>query len=106
MARLRWWCSTAGRFMQTNNTKGAKKTGNHRLFRNCLNIFLNGKKASNSVNNGIVLFYINLLCRFHYCYYYHLFHVKKLSRDSELESARKHFETIDTFWGRPGTMNS
>lgn len=27
----------------------------------------------------------------------------KLSKDSELESARRHFETIDTFWGRPGT---
>ncbi|XP_055321626.1 uncharacterized protein LOC129577875 [Sitodiplosis mosellana] len=27
---------------------------------------------------------------------------KQLSKDSELESARRHFETIDTFWGRPG----
>lgn len=26
----------------------------------------------------------------------------QISKDTELESARRHFETIDTFWGRPG----
>ncbi|XP_031633243.1 uncharacterized protein LOC116347013 [Contarinia nasturtii] len=27
---------------------------------------------------------------------------KQITKDSELESARRHFATIDTFWGRPG----
>lgn len=29
-----------------------------------------------------------------------------MSKDTELESARRHFETIDTFWGRPGIYQS
>lgn len=29
-----------------------------------------------------------------------------MSKDSELESARQHFATLDNFWGRPGTQIS